>query len=457
MDRRRLTRLTAVLGSIVVFLTASPRRGGTAAPLPSDASVLRPNIVLVTVDTLRADRLGSYGYDRDTTPHLDGLLEAGARFSRARAVEPLTNPSLCSMMTSMYPQEHGASRNGLRMRSGLASLPKALEDYGYATAAFVGNWTLRTKLSGLGEHFDEYTEILNRKRWLGFLRREATAEDLTDAAIEWAERRSGDTPFLLWVHYVEPHAPYRLHEEFVEPLGLPQSEKGAPGDRYDTEVAFVDQQIGRLLRRLEHVLPEPPLVVFASDHGESLGEHDYWGHGRNLYEPGLWIPMGLSWPGHVRGGVVVSAPAMNIDLAPTILGLLEVPAPDSFEGFDWTLVLEGGEAPVGRITHYQAHRGAVLSKHESELARRKGLLAVAVIDGAMKEVWRLDDDTYEVWNLESDPHESHNLAESGAVSSPELRGWVDVVSAGLSALDELPAEPLDEISASHLRDLGYVD
>jgi len=455
MDRHRLTRLAAHLGSGAVIVVLSPW-SGTTAPLPSDAPQPRPNIVLVTVDTLRADRLGSYGYARDTTPHLDRFFEAGVRFARARAVEPLTNPSLCSMMTSMYPQDHGASRNGLRMRPGLASLPKTLQDYGYVTAAFVGNWTLKTKLSGLGEHFDDYEEVLNRKRWMGFLRREATAEDLTDSALEWVDGRSDSAPFLLWVHYVEPHAPYRLHEEFVEPLGLPPGDKAAPGDRYDTEVAFVDAQIGRLLDGLERRLPELPLVVFASDHGESLGEHDYWGHGRNLHEPGLWIPMGLRWPGRLRGGVV-NAAAMNIDLAPTLLGLLGVPAPDSFRGFDWTGVFEGAEEPVGRITYYQAHRGAVISKHESDLARRKGLLAVGLIDGSMKEVWKLDDETYHAWNLESDPHERHNLAEGSAASGPELRGWIEVVSTGLADLDELPAEPLDEVSASRLRDLGYVD
>jgi arylsulfatase A-like enzyme len=223
MHRLEKLRVRWILG-IGAVLLAVPPPGDGAAPLSPRPPSPRPNVVVVTVDTLRADRLGSYGYARNTSPHLDRLLNDGVRFGQARVVEPLTNPSICSMMTSLYPQDHGASRNGLRIRRGLASLPKSLSDHGYDTVAFVGNWTLKNKLSGLGEHFDEYESILTRKRWFGFLRSEATAADLTSAAIEWVDGHVDDSaarPFLLWVHYVEPHAPYRMQEGFVEPRGCP--------------------------------------------------------------------------------------------------------------------------------------------------------------------------------------------------------------------------------------------
>jgi arylsulfatase A-like enzyme len=448
-----------VLGVAAVLLFVPPPGDG-AAPLPSRPPSARPDILIVTVDTLRADRLGSYGYARKTSPQLDRLLKGGVRFSQARVVEPLTNPSICSMMTSLYPQDHGASRNGLRMRRGLASLPKSLSDHGYDTAAIVGNWTLKNKLSGLGEHFDDYESLLTRKRWFGFLRSEATAADLTAAAIEWLDDHRADgsnRPFMLWVHYVEPHAPYRFQEEFAEPLGLAvDSKKLPPSDRYDTEVAFVDHAIGRLIREVESQLDSPPLILFASDHGESLGEHDYWGHGRNLYEPGLRIPMGLTWRGRIPAGVV-HAPALNIDLAPTILSLLDIPIPTSFRGYDWADALNGGSTPDDRVTHYQAHRGAVISKHESELARRKGLLAVGLIDGTLKEILVVGSGKREIWNLENDPGELTNLAETHSAASDDLAGWTQAVDTGLTSLDELPPEPLDDASAAQLRALGYVD
>ena len=146
-----------------------------------------PYVLLVTVDTLRADRLSSYGYGRPTSPNIDALLERGLRFSRARTVEPLTNPALASMLTGIEPHRHGASRNGLRVEQGLESLPKILARNGWLTAAFVSNWTLKDNVSRLGEHFEEYGEVFTRRRWLGLLNAEATATDVTDEALEHLE------------------------------------------------------------------------------------------------------------------------------------------------------------------------------------------------------------------------------------------------------------------------------
>ncbi|MGH9464210.1 MAG: sulfatase-like hydrolase/transferase, partial [Thermoanaerobaculia bacterium] len=148
-----------------------------------------PDILLLTVDTLRADRLGAYGCERATSPRIDALLAEGARFSEARTIEPLTAPALASMITSLHPHDHAATRNGLRMRSDLPSLPKVLARRGYETAAFVGNWTLRDQLLGMGEHFTTYEEVLERRRWLGLMRGEATAGDLNAPALAWVDRQ----------------------------------------------------------------------------------------------------------------------------------------------------------------------------------------------------------------------------------------------------------------------------
>ena len=257
-----------------------------------------PNILLISVDTLRADRMSSYGYERATTPNIDKLLARGVRFSDARTIEPLTAPALASMLTSLPPHEHGASRNGLRMRGKLVSFSKILGRRGYSTAAFVGNWTLQDRLTGLGEHFETYNAVLDRKRWLGMIKSEATAQDLNERALEWlgehleAKRRK---PFLLWVHYVEPHGPYELHGSMLDQLGIDFGTEAEAADRYDTEVAWVDARIADLLDGVfERVSREETLVVFVADHGESLGDHGYWGHGRHLYDASLRIPMGVT-------------------------------------------------------------------------------------------------------------------------------------------------------------------
>ena len=444
---------------IAALLLAAPLIAATPSPRAARAAAGSPDILLVTIDTLRADRLGAYGYPRATSPHLDALIRDGVRFDAARTIEPLTTPALVSMLTSTHPHEHGASRNGLRMHSGLASLPKTLQASGYRTAAFVANWTLRDKLSGLSEHFADYHEVLTRRRWFGLVRSEATAQDITGAAMEWIEThhaRPDRAPYFVWVHYVDPHAPYRLHEDYLERLGLPTGGGLPAEDRYDTEIAFVDDAVGALLAHVTEGGAREPLIVFTSDHGESLGEHGYWGHGRNLHDPTLLIPMSVTWPGRIEPRTI-DAPALIIDLAPTVLGLLGLQPPANAAGYDWSGVFKGAEPPASRTTHYQAHRGAVISRHDSDLARRSGLLEVGVIDGSRKEIFRVNSNRRETYDLINDPHELHDLSADKQPPSEMLLGWMRRVYDGLTSLDDAPPEPLDEESIEQLRSLGYVD
>jgi len=436
--------------------------GSGSAALAADPA--SPNVLIVSVDTLRADHLASYGRTPGNapgmTPNIDALISRGVRFANARTIEPLTAPALASMLTSLDPHQHGASRNGLRMRSGLASLPKAMQAHGYRTVAMVGNWTLRDKLSGIGEHFGDYEEVLTRRRWLGLVRSEATARDLNERTLEWIveHRRShGDAPFLLWIHYVEPHAPYRAHPEFADAAGLGRRSNYTAAERYAMEVAYTDHAIGELLRRFDELSPlDETLIVFVSDHGESLGEHGYWGHGRHLYEPTLRIPMAIVWPRQIAPGTI-EAPSLITDLAPSLLGLLGHPSPIGFEGFDWAGVIGGGAPPLDRVTRFQAHKGSVISNHDSELARRSGLLEVAVIDGARKEIFEIGKNRKLAFDLDADPLERTSAVARDEDPTERLLGWMRAVYEGLSSFDDIPPEPLDDESIERMRSLGYVD
>ena len=461
IDRRRGRRRAALLAAAAagaLLLTADP---GTAETGRRRAAAHRspPNVVLITVDTLRADRLSGYGYGRPTSPAIDRLLARGARFDQARTVEPLTNPACSSMITSLHPHEHGATRNGLRMRPKLDSLPRELDRRGYQTAAFVANWTLKDKLSGLGEHFERFDEVFTRKRWLGLFAAEATAEDVNEAAIAWLDGHAGRRrPVFLWVHYVEPHAPYELHEKMAKRIGVAKSGAGK-SDRYDTEVAYVDQAIGTLMRRIEgdRRLAGNTLVVFTSDHGESLGEHDYWGHGRHLYEPGLRIPLAYWWPGRIRPQKV-DDPATLLDLAPTVLGLLGHEPPQAFRGFDWSGVLAGTARPdPDRRTWYQAHKGAVLSIQEAGPARKDGLLELAMVTGTRKEIVQVNQREHYVFDLSRDPGERRNLNGSGYRPSEPLAEWMGHVAELLAAADDAPAVDVDAEDVEKLKALGYID
>jgi arylsulfatase A-like enzyme len=415
---------------------------------------------VISIDTLRTDRMSAYGYERPTSPEIDRLLARGTSFAEARTVEPLTGPSSCSLLTSRFPHEHGATRNGLKIRPRLASLPKLLEQRGYKTAAFVGNWTLRDALTGLAEHFDEYHEVFTRNRWFGMFNEEATGEDLTAEAVAWIakHRKEERGPYLAWVHYVEPHAPYRFWEELAGKLGIHDRRGVSKSDRYDTEVAYSDREVGRLLRALGGAegLPDDTLVLFLSDHGESLGEHGYWGHGRHLYENSLRIPMGLVWPGRVPAGTI-EEPALIIDLAPTVLGLLGLPEPEEFRGFDWTRVFRGeGKAP-DRPGYFQAHKGAVQFDHTSSAARADGLLEVGRVTGTRKEILDVGSGAVRIFDFSRDPGEVRNLAPSGTEPSPDLVTWLETVRAGLRAASDIPPAELDAESRDRLRALGYVD
>lgn len=440
--------------------------GVVASAAPAAAPRRFPDVLLITVDTLRADRLSAYGYRRATTPNLDALLASGARFSAARAVEPLTAPAMTSMLTALAPHEHGATRNGLAMRPGLQSWPRTLARRGYRSAAFVGNWTLRERLSGLQEHFGNYQTITSRRRWLGLLKGEATAEDLNAAAFEWLEERrrsEPQRPLLLWVHYAEPHAPYRLQETQAARLGIAAGRGGEVSreDRYDTEVAFVDAQIGQLLARWRESAPAATgLVVFAADHGENLGEHGYWGHGRHLWEENLRVPFGMVWPGRIPAAVI-SQPVTTMDLGPTLLGLLGLPRPSSFRGRDLGEILraphaaaaDAGAAPLC----FQAHAGAVQSVQDAQRARRKGLLQVGLIAGKSKEVLRLGSGQLSVYDLERDPREAAPPLPPGTQPSAGLASCLEEVRRGLAAADSLPAPPVDAETLEQLRALGYIE
>jgi len=451
----RVAVRVAMKGGILLFLLLAVP--GRAASQPQ-AHRVRPNVLVVTIDTLRTDALSGYGAPRPTTPHLDALMAGGVRFDQARTVEPLTTPALASMLTSLYPHEHGATRNGLRMRPGLESLPKVLARQGWNTAAIVGNWTLKDHLSGLGEHFARYDEIFTRKRWMGVYKGESTAADLSDEAIQWLRARDPARPFLLWVHYVDPHAPYRVQPKEAARLGL--GKHPGPRERYDTEVAFADLHVGRLLQELAaQGLTRSTLVVFAADHGESLGEHGYWGHGRNLFEETLHIPMALSWPGTLAPRTL-AAPALNLDVAPTVLGLLGLHIPAGLRGVDWTPVLLHGAAPdMTRITFHQAHKGAVVSKHESEMARRSGLLEVGLMAPGGKEIFRIDVQRRSLYDLGSLSREQESRVPPASAPSAQLLGWMKNVYAGLTAFDADPhaATALDQETVEALKSLGYAE
>ena len=332
-------------------LVAAALAGCGAPPAP-------PAVLLVSIDTLRPDHLGIYGYDRDTSPQIDRFFEDAAIYDRAMAVGPRTPPSVASMLTGRYPAGHRVRLFYQKLPNRIATIPDLLPA-GYQTAGFVGNAVVSDEAMGLASRFDVFEDEVDRPA-LYTTNVERSAEPLTDAAIAWLrERRDPERPFFLWVHYMDPHSPYLPpegwslrgfeHSEpaWVEPSRLAQNniqrEEAEEGelvdalislDAYDEEIAYTDEHVGRLLEAFEAASnPDSSLVILTADHGESMLEHQmYFIHGYQVYDELVRVPM------LVKAAGVAPGPRRQlvslVDVLPTVLGHTLEQVPDGLPGVD---------------------------------------------------------------------------------------------------------------------------
>jgi len=285
------------------------------------------NILLVTLDTTRADRIGCYGYGRASTPVLDGLAAGGVRFAEAVTVAPETLPAHATLLTGLLPPRHGVRINAeSHLASQHVTLAKVARGRGYQTGAFVSAFVLDARF-GLDQGFDVYDDRVEAAEGAAFASgtNERRAGSTTDAALAWIRSRDRSRPFMAWVHYFDAHAPYGPPEPFASRFA---------GSLYDGEIAYVDAQLGRLLEGLDAAgLRDRTLVVVAGDHGESLGDHGERTHSLFLYRSATRVPLVIAnrrllpRPAVVEGTVVSLA-----DVAPTILDLLGVEDPPPRDG-----------------------------------------------------------------------------------------------------------------------------
>ena len=280
------------------------------------------NLLLVTIDTLRADRLGSYGYAQASTPVLDALARRGTRFENALTSVPLTGPSHSTILTGQYPPVHGVRDNVVfPLGTQHPTLATLLKRHGYRTGAFVSAYPVAGAF-GFHKGFDEFSEGFHEAQGAGAGAAERPANEAVDAALAWLGK--GDrAPFVAWLHLYDPHSPYR------PPPPYDAAFKDRP---YDGEIAFADAQLGRVLEWLRSSGHEDDTVIaMVADHGESLGEHGEATHAILIYQATLRVPFILAGPG-VPSGTVVTSRVGTVDLLPTVLGLLGFDAPPGLPG-----------------------------------------------------------------------------------------------------------------------------
>jgi arylsulfatase A-like enzyme/Flp pilus assembly protein TadD len=319
------SRLAAVLAVATAAILALPgcNRIETSGREPKRPVPSGPNVLLVTIDTLRADHVGAYGASGAETPTLDGLAAEGVLFESAIAATPVTLPSHASILTGMTPPRHAVRQNGIfRLDEARETLAERFRDAGYDTGAVIGAIVLDARY-GLDQGFDVYDWSMTSRRASETGYPERTAEDVTDVALRWLGAR--ERRFFLWLHYYDPHAAYRPPDSFGERFA---------GRLYDGEIAYVDQQLGRVFQALRRSGEwDRTLVIATSDHGESLGEHGELTHSYTLYDAVLKVPLILRGPGIPaarRVREVVSA----IDLAPTVLARGGLPPLADADGRD---------------------------------------------------------------------------------------------------------------------------
>jgi len=469
----RLRRLLVAAGLVLAISAGvlALRAGTTSAPA-------RPDILFISIDTLRADHSSAYGYARPTTPRLEAIARDGVRFTTAYAPMPTTLPSHATMFTGLLPRTLGLLKNGVPFAHPVATLAETLAAAGYRTAAFVSSFVL-DRMFGLERGFAIYDDRFERgacknddQSWEGFAlqggfcRRGAATRAQAE---KWLEdngylRAAGAAgggeeppPYFLWIHLFDPHDPYLpppAERDLLPPAGREPTELARQIAAYDGEVRYADDQVGRLLDRLEAAgRLDDTLVVVVSDHGEGLMDHGWMHHGALLYEEAVRIPFLVRWPARLPRGRTVAEPVQLADLVPTIHDLLDLPPPaHAVEGVSLRGALEGTAQLDPRRPIFLQRR---IYDRELELGLPLRGEKYGVRMGPWKYIQARADKSYELYDLASDPGELHDVfRQHRADAAPLVAALGDWTSLPVTAPS--PAAVPEE-AARRLEALGYVE
>ncbi len=421
----------------------------------------QPNVLLIVVDTLRPDRLGSYGHNRNTSPAMDGLAENAIRFERAYSTAPWTMPSVASMMTGLYPSTHGLTKTFRPLRKELPTLTEILKGNGYRTSGVVSH-SLLSRQFNFDQGFESFSMQQGGHDFL------TTSRVTNDAVAELQKFSSEGTekPFFLFAHYFDPHYSWLPHPDYGfaapsvgrleggEDIGalmgmrheLSEYEISFLRDLYDGEVRHTDQGIQRLLTVLAELgFEEDTLIILAGDHGEEFMEHGWLGHTASLYETLIHVPLIIKPPRYDGPPRIIQGPVSLVSLTPTVLDLLDLNTElYEFQGRSLRPEIETGKGIENELIFAEVN----YEQHSFMLARKNAVIAYPfklIVDGRGGET--------ELYDISTDPGEEQNLISE----QPEIAAKLEEA---LYQFSEHPGEPdsvLSEELRNSLRALGYVE
>ena len=396
------------------------------------------NLVIITLDTTRADRIGAYGSKDVETPAFDGLAREGVLFEQAVSVAPLTLPAHSSIFTGKFPPEHGVRDNGgFFLDPAQTTLAEVLKARGYRTGGFVAAYVLDSKWGidqGFDTYFDDFDLGESKGLSLGAIQR--PANEVVDRVLPWLEAAK-ESRFFAWIHLYDPHTPYRPPEPFLSRY------KGHP---YNGEIAFTDSQVGRVIAQLRSLgVYDRTVVAIMGDHGESLGDHGESTHGFFIYNSVTHVPFVIRAPYSLMQGRHVADPVRSVDVMPTVLDLLGVPTPKEVTGASLVPLMTGSASEL----NLDAYSEAMYPLHHYGWSDIRALRAgrYKVIDAPRPELYDVD----------QDPKEATNLYEQRRSLGDGMIAQLRVQEKNFQKTEaSLPAGDVDPEARARLAALGYV-
>jgi arylsulfatase A-like enzyme len=490
MDSKRKTGTIATLAVLIIIaLIFIFKATSETDPKP-------PNVLLITIDALRADHLGSYGYHLETSPFIDSLAKKGVLFSDATPAWPKTYASMSSMNTGMYPKTSGLrNKKRKKLPSTLKLLSEIFKENNYTTSAVVANFNVG-RTYGFDRGFDHFVESW-QDMWKqkegdttfentqGKVKFFTNATIITDQALKWLQKIQNDeTPFYLWLHYMEPHGPYIPPKSYLQyfrnahkPYYInikkipkyqvlldsktkePINNLGFYKAQYDREIRYIDDELSRLIGEIKKLNQyENTIIIISADHGESLGEHNYYlEHGLLSYQPCAHIPLIFIGEGRIPEGRIINEPVGLIDLPPTLMELAGIEIPSQFEGQSLVELMFGEKNATA--PEYIFMESGYDGEFPQQTIRRNQWKLIHVT--SRLDLPYMSGSEYELYDLSKDPGELENLAyelpditkELGSIFDSWYRSGFRIKEKGNTA----EFKELDPKQKQLLKSLGYME